>query len=62
MKYLVEFYDRTGRCFKKFYSEDAISALTETAMQCEIWRGLGFKNASCYLHGVEQWNLEIKET
>jgi hypothetical protein len=59
MKALVEFYDDTGRCFESFRTTDEVEAIRMTALRVVKWRGIGFRNASCYVDGQQQWNLEI---
>lgn len=59
MDYLVEIYDTSGRKFDSWRSPDPMTALSELAAKVVRWNGLGFANASCYYHSVQQWNLEI---
>jgi len=58
--YLIEVYDSQGACFTRWRSTDPMTAIAELGLKCMDWRGLGFRNASCYLNSVEQWNLEVK--
>lgn len=60
MNCLVEFYDDSGRCFESFRADDELDAIRILALRIERWRGLGFRNASCYVNQKEIWNLEIK--
>lgn len=62
MRCHVEIYDDSGRMFLSWESPDEIVALTELAKKTQEWRGLGFRNASCYVNQKEQWNLEIKDS
>jgi hypothetical protein len=57
----VEFYDDKGRCFDGFRAENEVDAIRMLALRIERWNGLGFRNASCYIDGAQQWNLEINQ-
>jgi hypothetical protein len=58
---LIEVYDSRGRCFAKWNAPDPMTALADLGLRCMDWKGLGFKNASCYTNHAMDWNVEIKD-
>jgi hypothetical protein len=38
-----------------------MTALADLGLRCMDWKGLGFKNASCYTNHAMDWNVEIKD-
>lgn len=60
MEYLLETYDEVGKPIYVAFYPNPIKALEEVAINSEITNSFLFKNATCYLNGVPQWELEIK--